>query len=117
MRCRGGSPWLPCPGSTAPRGRSAMPSDTYVTAAPEWTWYVIIYFFLGGIAGGSYFIAALIDLFGEPEDHALARIGYFVAFPAVLLCAPLLILDLTRPARFWHMIIQSHGGLPMFKYW
>jgi protein NrfD len=40
-----------------------------------------------------------------------------VAFPADMLCAPLLIADLTRPERFWHMLIQSHRGLPMFKYW
>lgn len=94
-----------------------MPSDTYFTQAPGWSWLVVLYFFLGGIAGGSYFLAALIDLLGDERDRPLARLGYFVAFPAVLLCAPLLILDLTRPERFWHMIIQSHRGMPMFKYW
>ena len=65
-----------------------MPSDTFVTASPEWGWLVILYFFFGGIAGGSYALAALIHLFGAPEDRPLARIGYYVAFPAVLLCAP-----------------------------
>ena len=94
-----------------------MPSDTYVTAPPEWHWLVILYFFFGGIAGGSYALAALIQLFGSPEDRPLARLGYYVAFPAVLLCAPLLILDLNRPERFWHMVIQSERFLPMFKWW
>jgi len=94
-----------------------MPSDTYVTAPPEWRWLVITYFFLGGIAGGSYAIAALIYLFGAPEDRPLGRLGYYVAFPAVLVCAPLLIVDLTRPERFWHMMIQSERFLPMFKWW
>ncbi|MBI2760967.1 MAG: polysulfide reductase NrfD [Chloroflexi bacterium] len=95
-----------------------MPSDTYFTQAPEWSWLVILYFFFGGIAGGSYFIAALIDLLGDEGDRPLARLGYFVAFPAVLLCGPLLILDLTRPERFWHMLIQSERGfVPMFKWW
>src|SRR5689334_4812502 len=94
-----------------------FPSDTYATASPEWHWLVIIYFYLGGIAGGSYALAALIYLFGAPEDRPLARLGFYVAFPAVVLCGPLLILDLTRPERFWHMVIQSERFLPMFKWW
>ena len=94
-----------------------MPSDTYFTAPPEWHWLVVLYFFFGGIAGGSYFIAALIDLFGDERDRPLARLGYFVAFPAVLLCGPLLILDLNRPERFWHMLVQSERWLPMLKWW
>lgn len=95
-----------------------MPSDTYFTTPPEWHWLVILYFFFGGIAGGSYFIAALIDLFGEEQDRPLARLGYYVAFPATLICAPLLILDLKRPERFWHMLVQSERiPLPAFKWW
>ena len=41
-----------------------------------------------------------------------------IAFPGVLLCAVLLILDLGRPERFWHMVIKSHYfPEPIFKYW
>lgn len=94
-----------------------MPSDTFVTLPPEWRWLVIVYFFSGGLAGGSYALAALVHLFGAPEDRPLARLGYYVALPFVLLCAPLLILDLNRPERFWHMVIQSETLLPMFKWW
>jgi len=94
-----------------------LPSDTYTTASPEWHWLVILYFFFGGIAGGSYALAALISLFGAVEDRPLARLGFYVAFPAVVLCGPLLILDLTRPERFWHMVVQSERFLPMFKWW
>ncbi len=95
-----------------------MPSDTYFTVAPEWTWYIVLYFFFGGIAGGSYFLAAMLDVFGDESDRPLSRIGYYIAFPAVLVCGPLLIIDLNRPERFWHMLIQSNRiPLPMFKYW
>jgi len=94
-----------------------MPSDTWVTASPEWGWLIIFYFFFGGIAGGSYAIAALISLFGAPADRPLARLGFYISFPAVVLCAPLLVVDLTRPERFWHMVIQSERFLPMFKWW
>ena len=48
---------------------------------PDWGWLIVFYFFFGGLAGGCYFLAALIDLFGRPEDRPLARLGYYIAFP------------------------------------
>jgi formate-dependent nitrite reductase membrane component NrfD len=92
-------------------------SHTLFTKPPEWQWLIVLYFFVGGLAGGSYFIAVLIDLFGRAEDRSLARLGYLVAFPATVVCGLLLILDLRRPLRFWHMLVQSDTGRPMFKAW
>ncbi|MGH7965420.1 MAG: NrfD/PsrC family molybdoenzyme membrane anchor subunit [Candidatus Binatia bacterium] len=92
-------------------------SDTFFTTAPHWQWLVVFYFFIGGIAGGSYFLAALLDLWGEPEDRPVARLGYYVALVGVVVSGLLLIADLNRPERFWHMLIMSETGWPMFKYW
>jgi protein NrfD len=92
-------------------------SDTFFTAPPRWEWLVILYFFVGGIAGGSYFIAALLDLFGAPRDRPVARLGYYVAVVGIVVSGVLLTADLGRPERFWHMLIQSKRGWPMFKYW
>lgn len=93
------------------------PSSTWFTTSPEWGWLIVLYFFLGGLAGGCYFLAALIDLFGRPEDRPLARLGYYVSLPCVVLSGILLIADLGRPLRFWHMMIESNTYQPMFKYW
>lgn len=93
------------------------PPSTLFTAPPHWHWLIVSYFFLGGIAGGSYFLAALIDLVGHPLDRPLARIGYLLAFPATVVCGLLLILDLRRPLRFWHMLLQSETLRPMLKWW
>jgi len=90
-------------------------SSTFFTASPEWRWLIILYFFIGGLAGGCYFLAVLLDLFGRPTDRRLARLGYLVAFPGVAVCGLLLTLDLTRPERFWHMLIQSGTWRPMLK--
>ncbi len=76
-------------------------------ADPAWGWWIVWYFFLGGIAAGAYFTAALIDCFGQTADGALSRIGYLIPFPLVLLCGLFLTLDLERPERFWHMLLQS----------
>jgi formate-dependent nitrite reductase membrane component NrfD len=92
-------------------------SDAFFTAPPHWRWLVILYFFFGGLAGGSYVIAAMVDFFGDELDRPLARLGYYVAFPSILVGGALLIIDLTRPDRFWHMLVMSQRGWPIFKYW
>lgn len=94
-----------------------VPSSTWFTAAPGWHWYIILYFFLGGLAGGCFFIAVLIDILGRPEDRPLARLGYYLAFPLVLVSGLLLTVDLNKPFRFWHMLIESNTLRPMFKPW
>jgi formate-dependent nitrite reductase membrane component NrfD len=77
---------------------------------PEWTWYILAYFFLAGLAGGSYFLAAFLRNWGTPADEAAARLGFYVALPATLVCPILLTLDLTKPLRFWHMLVNTTPG-------
>ncbi|HLJ97367.1 MAG TPA: NrfD/PsrC family molybdoenzyme membrane anchor subunit [Gemmataceae bacterium] len=87
--------------------------DLFV-ADPDWHWWIILYFFCGGIAAGAYFVATLIDLVGHERERELSRVGYWIAFPLVLLCGLFLTVDLTRPERFWHMLFKSeivHRGL------
>jgi len=86
-------------------------------ADPEWRGWIIWYFFLGGIAAGSYVTAALADLFGTSDDRRGVRAAYYIAFPLVGVCGLLLIADLGRPERFWHMVLKSNTGWPMFKWW
>jgi protein NrfD len=96
---------------------NGFPSSTYFTAPPNWEWLIVLYFFFGGLAGGSYFLAVLIDFFGRVEDRPLARLGYYISFPCILISGLLLTLDLNRPERFWHMLIESNTYQPLFKYW
>jgi polysulfide reductase chain C len=77
---------------------------------PEWTWYILAYFFLAGLAGGSYFLAAFLRHWGNPADEPAARLGFYVALPATLICPILLTLDLTKPLRFWHMLVDTTPG-------
>ncbi len=78
--------------------------------APHWEMMIVWYFFLGGIAGGSYFTAAIADNFGGARDRAVARAGYLLSLPLVAACGVLLIADLGVPARFLNM-------LATFKFW
>ncbi|GAC1329989.1 MAG: polysulfide reductase NrfD [Chloroflexota bacterium] len=93
-------------------------SGSGVAIPPRWGWYVVLYFFIGGLAAGTFVITTLLDLAGDRRDKDTVRVGYSVAFPMVLVCGALLILDLGKPFRFWHMLIQSHRfPLPMYKGW
>jgi formate-dependent nitrite reductase membrane component NrfD len=85
--------------------------------APDWSWLIVLYFFIGGIAAGAYFSAALMELVGEPQDLAAVRVAHLIAFPLAAICGLLLIADLGRSERFWHMIVQSETGFPMLKWW
>jgi formate-dependent nitrite reductase membrane component NrfD len=94
-----------------------VPSSTWFTAPPHWQWLIATYFVFGGIAGGCYLLAAIIDLFGRPEDRPLARLGYYTVLPCLLVSGVLLIVDLGRPERFWHLLLESKTFTPLFKYW
>ena len=96
---------------------NTIPSSTYFSAPPDWGWLITLYFFFGGLAGGSYFLASLIDLFGRQEDRPLSHLGYYISFPCIAISGLLLTGDLGRPERFWHMLIESNTYRPMFKYW
>jgi formate-dependent nitrite reductase membrane component NrfD len=81
-----------------------------------WEWWIVGYFFLGGIAGGAYVTSAIIEIVGGPEDRPIARMGYYIAFPLALVCALFLTLDLGQPVRFWHMLVYSKTLLPWPKW-
>jgi polysulfide reductase chain C len=89
----------------------------HFVAPPQWEWYIVWYFFLGGIAGGAYVIGTLLRLFGSERDEGMARVAFLVSFPAMVICPILLTLDLGRPVRFWHMMINSRTFELNFKYW
>jgi formate-dependent nitrite reductase membrane component NrfD len=77
---------------------------------PEWEMMIVWYFFLGGIAGGAYFTAAIADNFGSSRDSMVARIGYLLSLPLTAICGILLIADLGVPTRFLNMLL-------VFKFW
>src|SRR6266516_1617006 len=90
------------------RGTQLM-SDTFFSGAPHWTWFIIPYFYVGGLAGGAYFLAAILEWFGKPEDRPVVRAGFDVAAVGAILSGLLLTVDLGQPLRFWHMLFQSEN--------
>jgi formate-dependent nitrite reductase membrane component NrfD len=87
----------------------------HFAAAPGWGWWIIAYFFFGGITGGSYAIGTLIRAVGGATDQAIARRAFVVSFLALVPCPIFLIADLGVPTRFLNLLLdRSEGGL-VFK--
>jgi len=89
----------------------------HFVASPQWEWYIVWYFFLGGLAGGAYLLGTILRLLGDARDARVARLAFLVALPALAICPMLLTLDLGRPLRFWHMLVDSRTLGLNFKYW
>jgi len=86
-------------------------------ADPHWYWWIIAYFFLGGIAAGAFLIASTVDLFAGVENRPVVHVGYLLAAPLAALCGLFLAVDLGQPLRFWHMLVNVTTDQPAFKYW
>jgi len=91
----------------------------HYTQPPEWRWYILAYFLLAGLAGGSYALGTMLRLWGRPSDEPAARLCFLLALPFTVLCPLLLTIDLGHPLRFWHMLIDTGVAGPglNFKYW
>jgi formate-dependent nitrite reductase membrane component NrfD len=77
---------------------------------PVWTWEVPLYFWFGGMAAGSSFVALACDVAG---DHRSARVARMVALGALGPSPVLLIVDLGRPERFYNMLRVFKPRSPM----
>jgi len=94
-----------------------MPPAEHFVAPPNWEWWILLYFFFGGIAGGTYALGTLLRMAGGPDDQRTARTAFIVSFLALLPCPIFLTLDLGQPFRFWHMLADTSEGGLAFKYW
>jgi len=87
--------------------------DIPVIHGTHWNWLVTGYFYFGGISGASAAVGAFLRLFAGSSGAQLARIATYVSFVSLLPCPVLLVLDLGRPARFWHMLRAFRPSSPM----
>jgi len=67
----------------------------------ELTWGTPLFFdlWMAGMAGGAYFAAFLIYLFGADEEKHLLKLATYVGVPLVLLGVLALVVDLGEPSR------------------
>ncbi len=71
---------------------------------PFWKWEIALYFFFEGVSAGSFILCTVAGLKDKDRLASLIRGGRFLSFGTMVLCPPLLIVDLGRPERFHHML-------------
>ena len=84
-----------------------------------WGHEIVIYFFLIGAAAMAFVYAAAPAVFGNLFNGAaqsmvpFQKAGMIVALALLLICGPLLIMDLGQPSRFLYPIIYFHWTSPL----
>jgi formate-dependent nitrite reductase membrane component NrfD len=81
--------------------------------APVWKWEIALYFWFGGISGGSYVLGRMAERFGGGRYRDLSRLASYISFVSLLPSPPLLIYDLGDPKRFHHMLRVFKPSTPM----
>jgi len=76
-------------------------------------WKVATYVYVAGLAGSSQIIAALADRLGDERDETIVRNGRALALVGAMIGAPLLIIDLKTPERFYNMLRIYRTSSPM----
>ena len=71
---------------------------------PTWKWFIPLYFFLGGVAGGVAMIGTMVEFLGGSRHRSTVRHARYLALVLGILCPLPLIIDLGRPKRFHHML-------------
>jgi len=79
----------------------------------NWPWYyVALYFYISGVSAGAYLVGCLAELRSGEKQHEISRIAYLLALPLIVTAPILLIADLGRPERFWHLFFYAEDGIP-----
>jgi formate-dependent nitrite reductase membrane component NrfD len=92
-------------------GRNIPGIDPYLEI---WHWHIPLYLFLGGLAAGLLFFAALYHILGkEKEMPTTVKWATFLAAPALIIGLLALFLDLRHKAYFWRLYTTIRFESPM----
>jgi formate-dependent nitrite reductase membrane component NrfD len=80
----------------------------------ELTWGVILagYLFLGGLAGGSYIVAAMVDLMNKKKFLVLSKSGFIASFISIIIGLVLLVFDLKRFREDPMVLLNAYSNFP-----
>lgn len=77
-----------------------------------WSAPIYVYLWLAGMAGGAYFAAFFADRF-TGGNRQLFRLATYLGIPMAVIGVLLLVVDLGKPIRFWHLLIEFKVSSPM----
>src|SRR6185503_13774379 len=89
-----------------PHDEQALPTyyGSPMLKQPVWIWTVPAYFYVGGVAGAALVLGAVAQLTRDSELRPLVRTCRSIGAAGHVIGSALLIHDLGRPSRFFHML-------------
>lgn len=78
-----------------------------------WKWQIWLYLWAAGVAGGGYFIAYLINIFTGFKENRLVKYATYIGVPFVAFGTIMLLIDLGKVERFWHLMVRFYFHSPM----
>jgi formate-dependent nitrite reductase membrane component NrfD len=78
-----------------------------------WSWAIPVYYYVGGLAGGSLVLAAALQATGSRKWRRLLRRCHWIGFIGCSAGGVLLIYDLGKPQRFLNMLRVFRPTSPM----
>jgi protein NrfD len=92
-------------------GRNLPHIDPYLNI---WHWHISVYLFLGGLAAGILFFAALVTLLGKDEKYQGAvKWATLIVPPSLVIGLVVLIMDLGHPWYAWRLYVTFRIDSPM----
>ena len=74
---------------------------------------VLAYFFLGGMAGGSFLVSAFTRIYGKEEYKDITKIGAISSIILVAIAGLCLLVDLGQPQRVFFLLTKFHVHSPV----
>lgn len=81
--------------------------------AEAYGFWILAYFFLAGMGGGSFIVSALAKIFGKEKYKAVTDVGAVCAPVMVALGGFFLVFDLARPERVFTMLFRFNPTSPV----
>jgi molybdopterin-containing oxidoreductase family membrane subunit len=90
-------------------GHHAAAYGSYVV----WGLWVSAYIYYIGLSAGSFLLSSLIYVFGFKQLQRIGKLSLFVAIVSLFMALVLILFDLGRMGRFWHVYASPNFGSMM----
>jgi len=79
----------------------------------NWPVVIAIYLFVAGVGVAAFYTGVFADLFGGDKYRRLAKYGSYIGVPLIFAGLLMLLFDLGRPFRFWHLLLNFRPSSTM----
>ncbi|MEO6435989.1 MAG: NrfD/PsrC family molybdoenzyme membrane anchor subunit [Tepidisphaeraceae bacterium] len=91
------------------RGLAATAMTNYFS----WGIYIVNFVFFIGISMAGTLISAMLRLTGATWRHPITRLAEAITLIALLIAAPMIIIDMGRPERLWKVLVYGRLQSPI----